>query len=211
VYHPAYPLVDCRYSCLSHPHRTDSFPYFFFPAVSVYHDRRSESVSGHLHAIYFEDLTNQCSGPIASSTAWLPLLYDTVVITLTLKRTVSYMGPSNPGHIFRVLLHEGLLYYRSVCTRSTYDLLSLNKPGNSVICTITLTFTIMIVSATQSIRNVTGQYVFTHISVYSSFMSPLIVVAYPNRVELWYASSSFLGLTPPLTQHILRYSASPWQ
>ncbi|KAH9968362.1 hypothetical protein BGW80DRAFT_1177705, partial [Lactifluus volemus] len=77
-------------------------------------------------------------GPIASSTAWLPLLYDTVVVTLTLKRTVSYLDSSNPGHIFRVLLREGLLYY-------------------SVICTITLTFTIMIVSTTQSIRNVTGQ------------------------------------------------------
>jgi len=60
------------------------------------------------------------------------------VVTLTLKRTVSYLDSSNPGHIFRVLLHEGLLYY-------------------GVICTITLTFTIMIVSTTQSIRNVTGQ------------------------------------------------------
>jgi hypothetical protein len=127
------------------------------PCRFVYHDHRSESVSGHLHATYFEDLTDQYSGPIASSTAWLPLLYDTVVVTLTLKRTVSYLDSSNPGHIFRVLLREGLLYYRCVCTRLTYDLLPLSKPGNSVICTITLTFTIMIVTTTQSIRNVTGQ------------------------------------------------------
>ncbi|KAH9968344.1 hypothetical protein BGW80DRAFT_1177689, partial [Lactifluus volemus] len=98
-------------------------------------------------------------GPIASSTAWLPLLYDTVVMSLTLKRTVMYLAAEsgNPGHIFRVLLHEGLLYY-------------------SVICAVTLTFTLMIIFADQSVRNITGQCV-TH-------TSPVLTVVMMSRITL---------------------------
>lgn len=77
---------------------------------------------------------------IASSTAWFPLLYDTVVVALTLYRTadVLYRNAKTTGQIFRALLEEGLLYY-------------------SVICTVTLTLTIMIASTEASIRNVTAQ------------------------------------------------------
>jgi len=77
-------------------------------------------------------------GPIASSSAWLPLLYDTVVISLTLIRTVSSMVSKNPSQMFRVLFREGLLYY-------------------SVICAITLILTVMILHAPPSIRNITAQ------------------------------------------------------
>ncbi|KAH9024816.1 hypothetical protein EDB85DRAFT_2150229 [Lactarius pseudohatsudake] len=77
---------------------------------------------------------------IASSTAWLPLLYDTVVVSLTLYRTggALYSASKSTGEIFRVMLREGLLYY-------------------SAICTVTLAFTIMIVSADPSVRNITAQ------------------------------------------------------
>ena len=54
------------------------------------------------------------SGPIASITAWLPLLYDTVAIGLTLKGTAKYLGSRDTGQVFRVMLREGLLYYRYV-------------------------------------------------------------------------------------------------
>ncbi|KAI8986078.1 hypothetical protein BD414DRAFT_515138 [Trametes punicea] len=76
-------------------------------------------------------------GPIASASAWLPLLYDTIVFVLTIKRT--YKGLRNPtvGRIMRILLKEGLLYY-------------------SVIFTITLILTLMIVSAPDGLKNVTA-------------------------------------------------------
>ncbi|KAH8994137.1 hypothetical protein EDB86DRAFT_1286090 [Lactarius hatsudake] len=77
---------------------------------------------------------------IASSTAWLPLLYDTVVVSLTLYQTrgALYSASKSTGEIFRVMLREGLLYY-------------------SAICTVTLAFTIMIISADPSVRNITAQ------------------------------------------------------
>ncbi|KAI0766388.1 hypothetical protein BD413DRAFT_570526 [Trametes elegans] len=77
-------------------------------------------------------------GLIASSSAWLPLIYDTVVLFFTVKRT--YRGIKNPtaGHIMRILLKEGLLYY-------------------SVIFTITLILTLMIVFAPDGLKNLTAQ------------------------------------------------------
>jgi hypothetical protein len=75
---------------------------------------------------------------LASSTAWLPLLYDTVVVSFTLYRTANSVYSKSASNLFRVLLREGLLYY-------------------SVICTITLVLTIMITSTGQSIRNIASQ------------------------------------------------------
>jgi hypothetical protein len=75
---------------------------------------------------------------LASSTAWLPLLYDTVIVSLTLYRTASSVYARSATNLFRVLFQEGLLYY-------------------SIICTITLVLTIMITSTGESIRNVASQ------------------------------------------------------
>ncbi|KAH9986928.1 hypothetical protein BJV74DRAFT_749465, partial [Russula compacta] len=86
--------------------------------------------------VTFTDLI-QLPGPLASSTAWLPLLYDTVVIFLTIKGTARYIQSKDTGLMFRALLQEGLLYY-------------------SVICSVTLVFTIMILFAEPSVRNITG-------------------------------------------------------
>jgi len=77
-------------------------------------------------------------GWIASSSAWLPLLYDTVVIALTLRRTASFVTAKNPSRLFVVMLQEGLLYY-------------------SVICTITLILTVMIISSNSGVRFITAQ------------------------------------------------------
>ncbi|KAI0315600.1 hypothetical protein OF83DRAFT_1173682 [Amylostereum chailletii] len=77
-------------------------------------------------------------GPIAASSAWLPLLYDTVVVLLTLIRTVTSVWNRTAGTIVHVLLREGLAYY-------------------SVIFTVTLTLTIMIATADASVKNIVAQ------------------------------------------------------
>ena len=48
---------------------------------------------------------------MASSTAWLPLLYDTVIVSLTLYRTASSVYTEPTSFMRRVLFQEGLLYY----------------------------------------------------------------------------------------------------
>ncbi|KAI0292672.1 hypothetical protein B0F90DRAFT_1768640 [Multifurca ochricompacta] len=61
---------------------------------------------------FVQRAVSKLDGPIASSSAWLPLLYDTVVVSLTLIRTTTAMTSKPASQIFRVLLQEGLLYYR---------------------------------------------------------------------------------------------------
>ncbi|KAI0265570.1 hypothetical protein BC834DRAFT_969961 [Gloeopeniophorella convolvens] len=55
---------------------------------------------------------SKIGGAITSSSAWLPLLYDTVFLSLTLIRTVKPVLGRIAGEILAVLLREGLLYYR---------------------------------------------------------------------------------------------------
>lgn len=72
------------------------------------------------------------SGILASSSAWLPLLYETIIFVLTLYKTIPALhqgiearggtqavaqenaeeGSSNHSHIIRHLFEDGLLYYR---------------------------------------------------------------------------------------------------
>ncbi|KAH7913952.1 hypothetical protein BJ138DRAFT_1214535 [Hygrophoropsis aurantiaca] len=75
---------------------------------------------------------------MASASAWLPLLYDTVVFSLTLKATVPSIRNKQTGHVFRTLLANGLLYY-------------------SVICTVNLVLTIMILQAPEGLKNISAQ------------------------------------------------------
>lgn len=48
---------------------------------------------------------------IASSSAWLPLLYDSVVLVLTLLKTVPLVGKKNGTFMVKRLLQDGLIYY----------------------------------------------------------------------------------------------------
>ncbi|KAJ2977857.1 hypothetical protein NUW54_g11367 [Trametes sanguinea] len=98
--------------------------------------RHRAGITGTACTMIFDP--DKVKGPIASASAWLPLLYDTIVFVLTIKRT--YRGVKNPtvGRIMRVLLKEGLLYY-------------------SVIFTITLILTLMIVFAPDGLKNLTAQ------------------------------------------------------
>ncbi|VDB91798.1 unnamed protein product [Peniophora sp. CBMAI 1063] len=77
-------------------------------------------------------------GWAASASAWLPLLYDTTVVILTLIRTVSHAWHRGYSDIVSELLREGLLYY-------------------SIIFSVTLALTIMIVAADPSVRNIAAQ------------------------------------------------------
>lgn len=64
-------------------------------------------------------ITSDCrKGAIASSSAWLPLLFDTIVLVLTLYRAYCGIKHASAGRIMRILLREGILYYRYVHARN---------------------------------------------------------------------------------------------
>ncbi|KAJ7037766.1 hypothetical protein C8F04DRAFT_952229 [Mycena alexandri] len=65
---------------------------------------------------------------IASSSAWLPLLYDSVVLVLTLLKTVPLIGKRKGTIMVKRLLEDGLIYYTAIFS-------------------VTLVLTVMIVSA----------------------------------------------------------------
>ncbi|CAL1713456.1 unnamed protein product [Somion occarium] len=57
-------------------------------------------------------------GAIASASAWLPLLYDTIVFILIVKRTLQPVRRHAAGKIIKVLLRDGVLYYSVIFSRS---------------------------------------------------------------------------------------------
>jgi hypothetical protein len=96
-------------------------------------------------------------GVLASSTAWLPLLFDTTVMFLTMYRTGSSVYSKNASEIFRVLFREGLLYYRCVDVHPPLPSTQCLQIPRSCICTLTLVLTIMINTTGPGIRNVVSQ------------------------------------------------------
>ncbi|KAF8959124.1 hypothetical protein BDZ97DRAFT_1761624 [Flammula alnicola] len=74
----------------------------------------------------------------ASASAWIPLLYDTIIFGLTLYRTVPPIRREEASYIIKRLLEDGLLYY-------------------SVIFSVTLVLTIMIVAAPPGTKNIAAQ------------------------------------------------------
>ncbi|EIW81106.1 hypothetical protein CONPUDRAFT_153655 [Coniophora puteana RWD-64-598 SS2] len=89
----------------------------------------------HSCTMIFSSSANRAA---AASTAWLPLLYDTVVFGLTLYRTLPHILHKQAGFVIHSLFADGLLYY-------------------SVICCINLVLTIMIVRAPPGLQNITAQ------------------------------------------------------
>ncbi|KAJ6521356.1 hypothetical protein DFH09DRAFT_1178801 [Mycena vulgaris] len=75
---------------------------------------------------------------IASSSAWLPLLYDSVVLALTLKKTLPLAGKRNGTWIMKRLLEDGLIYYTAIFS-------------------VTLVLTIMIICAPPGLKNIAAQ------------------------------------------------------
>ncbi|PPR05867.1 hypothetical protein CVT24_006621 [Panaeolus cyanescens] len=74
----------------------------------------------------------------ASSSAWIPLLYDTIIFGLTLYRTVPSIRRQEASYIVERLLEDGMLYY-------------------SVIFTVTGVLTFMIVAAPPGTKNIAAQ------------------------------------------------------
>jgi len=75
---------------------------------------------------------------IASSSAWLPLLYDSAILALTLKKTLPLVGKSNGTFMMQRLLEDGLIYYTAIFS-------------------VTLVLTIMIISAPPGLKNIAAQ------------------------------------------------------
>jgi len=75
---------------------------------------------------------------LSAASAWIPLLYDTIVLLLTLYVTVPSIRRSEKGFIVRTILTDGLKYY-------------------AVICVVTMVLTIMIAGAPPGLKNITAQ------------------------------------------------------
>ncbi|KZP26294.1 hypothetical protein FIBSPDRAFT_949474 [Athelia psychrophila] len=104
--------------------------YLLMNAVAVPH-----SSGVHSCSMIFDPNTN---GGLTSASAWLPLLYDTIILGLTLHRTMPAIRHKEAGQIIRTILRDGLIYY-------------------SVIFMVTLVLTIMIAAAPAGLKNVTAQ------------------------------------------------------
>ncbi|KJA16276.1 hypothetical protein HYPSUDRAFT_47476, partial [Hypholoma sublateritium FD-334 SS-4] len=100
-------------------------------AQPVVHNRHSGI---HACSMVFDP---EISGAAAAS-AWIPLLYDTIIFALTLFRTVPPIRREEASYIVKRLLEDGLLYY-------------------SVIFSITLILTFMIVAAPPGTKNICAQ------------------------------------------------------
>ncbi|KAJ3565939.1 hypothetical protein NP233_g7321 [Leucocoprinus birnbaumii] len=84
------------------------------------------------------DQTTSYRRILASSSAWIPLLYDTIIFILTLNKTIPPLRRSQASYIVQRLLEDGLLYY-------------------SVILIVTLILTIMLLTAPEGTRNILSQ------------------------------------------------------
>lgn len=82
--------------------------------------------------------TGKVPKAMAAASAWLPLLYDTVILLLTLNRTLGPVRNKTAGRVMKVLLRDGMLYY-------------------SVIFSVNLVLTLMIVAAPPGVQNITAQ------------------------------------------------------
>jgi hypothetical protein len=57
------------------------------------------------------------SGAASSLYAWMPLLFDTSVLLLTLTKTVAAVRGGNAGGILHTFFRDGIMYYGCVCVR----------------------------------------------------------------------------------------------
>ena len=105
------------------------------------------------------------SGWIASASAWLPLTYDTIVLALTLNKTLGPIRRKTAGNIARVLLRDGILYYRYafLLGLAYQERLILSF---SVIFAVNAVLTIMIIAAPSGLQNITAQFVLPNLCAY---------------------------------------------
>ncbi|KAJ7586383.1 hypothetical protein C8J56DRAFT_944482 [Mycena floridula] len=75
---------------------------------------------------------------LASSSAWMPLVYDSTVFGFTLYRTLPAIRNKSQSYVIKRLFQDGLMYY-------------------SVIFSINAVLTLMIISAPDGLKNITAQ------------------------------------------------------
>ncbi|PFH46749.1 hypothetical protein AMATHDRAFT_153931, partial [Amanita thiersii Skay4041] len=75
---------------------------------------------------------------VASASAWIPLLYDTIVFALTIYRTLPPIWKRQASYILKRLFEDGLLYY-------------------SIIFSVAFVLTIMIVASPPGLKNIAAQ------------------------------------------------------
>jgi len=78
-------------------------------------------------------------GSWGSAYAWMPLLFDTTVLALTVLRTLGLVRSGRAGNIVRTLLRDGIMYY-------------------SVIFSANLVLTVMLISAPVGIKGIAAQF-----------------------------------------------------
>ncbi|KAJ3560989.1 hypothetical protein NP233_g10478 [Leucocoprinus birnbaumii] len=84
------------------------------------------------------DQTTLSRRVLASSSAWIPLIYVTIVFYLTLRKTFPPLSGVHATYTFQHLFEDGLLYY-------------------SVIVIVTLILTVMLLTAPEGTRNILSQ------------------------------------------------------
>ena len=92
----------------------------------------------------------------AAASAWLPLLYDSIVLALTIRCTCSHVTYPTVGRTMRMLLQEGILYYRCVSMTCLFLNAGLIEHG-SVIFSVTFGLTLMIALAPEGLKNLLAQ------------------------------------------------------
>ncbi|KAF8843255.1 hypothetical protein BDN67DRAFT_1029219 [Paxillus ammoniavirescens] len=121
-------------------------------------------------ALYFRE--NNVKS-MASASAWLPLIYDTLIFALVLNKTQPALHRETSGHIVRTLYADGILYY-------------------SLICAVNLVLTIMIKSAPSGVQNIAAH---NFLRCEHSFHS-LAKVAMMSRITLNLRKQGLYGPTP---------------
>ena len=121
----------------------------FDPNMSVYNicDRSYRPFADNIH-LY--------RSVLASSSAWLPLLYDTVVIVLIAHRTLPVLRLKNRYSIMKRLLEDGLIYY-TYATSIVDSNIRIHMSGLRAIFTVNAVLTIMIIAAPPGLKNITAQ------------------------------------------------------
>ncbi|KIM42959.1 hypothetical protein M413DRAFT_9782 [Hebeloma cylindrosporum] len=104
---------------------------------------------------------------LASSSAWLPLLYDTVVLALIAYRTLPSLRLKNRYSIMKRLLEDGLIYYTAIFA-------------------VTAVLTIMIIAAPPGLKNITAQLELLVATDFTKFDFSIVslTVAMMSRITL---------------------------
>jgi len=106
--------------------------YLLVHGIPVVHNPNSGVVACTI--VYSESISDVAS----SSIAWLPLIYDFVILGLTLYRTIPFNKDRHSGVLLKRIMQDGILYF-------------------VVIFGLAFTLTFMIIFAPAGVKNIIGQ------------------------------------------------------